>query len=200
MTVNSLVSTHPMKQARKTAPKTHDTAYRPGIGRLLLLARENFFQRVEKVTKHLFDATTLRTCSPIVAFIDERGIRSIDLSRRLAVSKQAIGPKINALVDRGFAECVGDPEDRRAFLVLLTPAGRKFRNDIAEAILRVERDLENEVGLSKVGAMREVLTYMASEQLDDIYASMVPSEQSTRQPPVKPNRPRYVPVPSRKLG
>jgi DNA-binding MarR family transcriptional regulator len=132
-----------------------------GLGRLLLLAREDFFQRMERATAHLFDATTLRVCSPLLPFLDAGGVRSVEVARRMGVSKQAVGPKIAALVERGLVECVADPDDRRAFLIQVTPSGQKFMADVVAAIRRVEGELERELGADRLRVLREALTHMA---------------------------------------
>ncbi len=151
--------------AAKRARKDVRTTYRPGLGRLLLLAREDFFQRVERATSNLFDATTLRVCSPMLPFIDESGTRSIDVARRMGVTKQAIAPKIAALVQRGLVECVTDPSDRRAFFVKFTKSGRKFNADVYDAIRRVEHELEDELGSGTLEVLRSALLHMSSWQL-----------------------------------
>ncbi len=152
--------------------KTHAKAVeavrkQQGLGRLLLLARENFFVRMEHATAHLFDAGTLRICSPLLPFIDVTGTRSTEVARRMGVSKQAVGRKITALVERGFVECVSDPADGRAFLINFTPVGMKFLTDVLAAIRRVERDLERELGAERLRVMHEVLFEMANGRKSD---------------------------------
>lgn len=128
-----------------------------GLGRLMLLARENIFLRVERVTAHLFDATTLRVCSPLMPYLADGLTRSKDLAQQLGVSKQAVAPKVAALVERGFVECITDTEDRRSFLIQLTPKGRQFMNDVHAAVQQVEADLARELGSDRLAALRDVL-------------------------------------------
>jgi DNA-binding MarR family transcriptional regulator len=116
---------------------------------------------------HLFDAQTLRSCSPMLPFIDMEGTRSVELARRMGVSKQAVVPRITALVERGLVECIGDPADRRAYLINFTPAGRQFKADVLAAVQRVEKDLERELGADKLRAMREALTHLAYVDLPE---------------------------------
>lgn len=132
-----------------------------GLGRLLLLARENFLTRMEQAVADEFDAATFRACSPLLPFVDVTGTRSTEVARRLGVSKQAVGRKIKALVDRGFVACVSDPTDGRAFLVNFTAEGLRFMAEIHAGIRHVERELERELGARKLRAMREGLSEMA---------------------------------------
>jgi DNA-binding MarR family transcriptional regulator len=131
------------------------------LGRLLLLARESFFARMEAATAHLFDASTLRACGTLMPFIDVKGTRSTELARRMGISKQAVGRTIKVLVDGGLVECATDPEDGRAFLVKFTRAGMKRMADMHAAIRRVERDLEHEIGAERMRVTRDVLFEMA---------------------------------------
>jgi DNA-binding MarR family transcriptional regulator len=128
---------------------------------MLLVARESFFQRMEKATAGFWDASALRACAPLMPFIDVKGTRSTDLAKRMGVSKQAVGRKIKVLSDEGLIECVSDPDDGRAFLVKFTRVGMKRLADLHSAIGRVEQDLERELGAERMRVAREVLFELA---------------------------------------
>src|SRR5262245_58500689 len=58
---------------------------------------------------------------PHIAF---EGIRLTEIAKRLDVTKQAISPLVDELVDTGMVERVADPADQRAKLIRWTRAGR----------------------------------------------------------------------------
>lgn len=131
------------------------------MGRLLLLARENFFVRVERETAHLFDASTLRACGTLMPFIDVKGTRSTELARRMGVSRQAVRKTLKSLLEEGLVEYLEDPDDGRAFLVRFTRAGMKRMADMHAAIQRVEAALDKELGKERMRITRDVLFHMA---------------------------------------
>ncbi|MBS0455549.1 MAG: MarR family transcriptional regulator [Proteobacteria bacterium] len=178
-------------QAERPAEDGEPTAppYKPGIGRLLLLAREMFFQRVERATAQNFDAQTLRVCSPMLPFIDVGGTRSVELARRMGVTKQAVGPKINTLVDRGLVECTSDPVDRRSYLINFTPTGLKFKADVLAAVRDVEKDLEREIGADALATMRDALTHLAYTELpESVPAKVAPARKRSTNPAARATR------------
>ena len=62
-----------------------------------------------------------------------KGLKMRELSRRLMVTGGNVTGLTDKLVDDGFVERRDDPTDRRAYTVLLTPAGKKFFRQMAEA-------------------------------------------------------------------
>lgn len=145
----------------ETEAELIEFARKRGLGRILLLARENFLLRMESAVADFWDAATLRACAPVMPYIDMNGVRSTDLARRMGVTKQAVGRKIKALSDEGLIECVSDPEDGRAFRVKFTHVGMMRLTDLHAAIQRVEQDLEQELGAERMRVTREVLFEMA---------------------------------------
>lgn len=145
----------------ETEAELIEFARKRGLGRMLLLARESFFVRLEAEVADFWDASTLRACAPLMPYIDLKGVRSTDLARRMGVTKQAVSRKIKVLSDEGLIECVSDPEDGRAFRVKFTHVGMKRLADMYAAIQRVEQNLERELGAERMRVTREVLFEMA---------------------------------------
>ncbi|MET4631788.1 DNA-binding MarR family transcriptional regulator [Bradyrhizobium sp. I1.8.5] len=75
--------------------------------------------------------------------LDVEGTRLPELARRASMSKQAMGELVDQCAELGLLDQVSDPSDRRARIVMFTPAGLKwldaFRDavDIAEQEMRV---------------------------------------------------------------
>ncbi len=57
---------------------------------------------------------------------EEEGIRMRDLARRLGGSFSNTTVLVDRLVERGFAERLGEPQDRRVVLVRSTKEGRRL--------------------------------------------------------------------------
>ena len=61
------------------------------------------------------------------------GLRMTDLSRRMMVTSGNITGITDQLADEGLVKREPDPNDRRAFVVKLTPAGRRLFDRMAAA-------------------------------------------------------------------
>ena len=61
-----------------------------------------------------------------------KGLKMRELSRRLMVTGGNVTGLTDKLVQDGFVERRDDPSDRRAYTVLLTPAGKKLFRQMAE--------------------------------------------------------------------
>jgi DNA-binding MarR family transcriptional regulator len=82
----------------------------------------------------------------LLPHLSPEGIRPTELARRMGVTKQAVQPLLQDLVQWGVVELVVDPADGRARLARLTPQG-------GEAILHglgVLRGFEDEV-VARIG-------------------------------------------------
>ena len=112
--------------------------YRP-IGLLIAILAERF---EDEFLKRL--TATKRFASITVA--DHRVLRhvamdascSIDVARRLGISKQAVGKTVSSLAARGFISIAWSTHDGRAQRLALTKAGRDLISRAAE----VARDLD----------------------------------------------------------
>ena len=85
------------------------------------------------------------------------GIRPTELARRVEVSKQAVGQALGDLEGRGFVEIVPDPDDGRARLVRLTPAGLAAFDHGRGVLAFYEAALAARVGQSRIDAVRDTL-------------------------------------------
>ena len=77
------------------------------------------------------------------------------------ISKQAVGMRVQELVQMGLVAVAPDPADRRATLVRRTPAGDRIRDRTLAVALDIERELRAEVGAERYDAFRSVLDALA---------------------------------------
>ncbi|GDX80409.1 MarR family transcriptional regulator [Deltaproteobacteria bacterium] len=90
--------------------------------------------------------------------LNTKGVRPTAIAKQLGVSKQAVGPLLNDLVEWGMIERFADPHDGRAVLVRLTPLGGAAILDGLRVLRSVEAQLREELGEAKVEALHTGLT------------------------------------------
>lgn len=131
---------------------------RHGIGRLLLLARRDFLERL--ATK-MVDDRIVQARGRLLPYIDVTGTRSVDLARRMGVTKQAVGKLVRELEEDGLLYRQPDGADGRAFLVKFTDAGLEYLSRMHKCISQIERDYARLVGREPMQVMREALSLIA---------------------------------------
>ena len=137
------------------------------IGRLLNNAVRRFEARVLTLMSAKGHAETRISHVSLTRNLDIGGTRLTELARRAGMSKQAMAELVDQCEALKLVERADDPSDRRARLVVFTPAGlawlEAFRTavDLAEAEMRTE--LGNETtdaiarGLAAYGAHHDTL-------------------------------------------
>jgi DNA-binding MarR family transcriptional regulator len=93
----------------------------------------------------------------IIESVVPEGSRAADLARRLRMTKQGAGQLVGSLLERGLLEQVPDPLDRRARLLVLTPAGADVRRAVDEELAGLESGWADEVGADDYATFRAVL-------------------------------------------
>lgn len=138
---------------------------RHGIGRMLLLARKDFMARLYATLAADGNPMPPSSGGTLLPFIDLEGTRSVDIARRMGVSKQAIGKALKELEDAGLVTRTQDGVDGRAFLVTFTPQGVEYLLKIHEAIDKVEQHyaaLVGDAGLEDLRCHLAAIAYQES--------------------------------------
>lgn len=133
---------------------------RHGIGRLLLLARRDFLHRLATKMNGANDAV-MQARGRLLPYLDIAGTRSVDLARRMGMSKQVVGKLVRDLEDDGLLYREQDDADGRAFLVKFTDAGLEYLTRMHKCIAQIEREYERAVGAERMQVVREALTLLA---------------------------------------
>ena len=144
----------------KAQLKTLQESRRHGIGRLLLLARQDFIARLGEKMSGPSDVA-MQARGRLLPYIDVDGTRSIDLARRLGVTKQAVARMVKDLEDEGLLYRDADEADGRASLVRFTEAGLRYLTRMHSCILEIEREYERMVGKDELAAVRHALAFIA---------------------------------------
>jgi DNA-binding MarR family transcriptional regulator len=87
------------------------------------------------------------TLSVLGVIYENGGIKQSDLGRQLNIKRANIVPLMSELEGRGLIARRACDDDRRAHVVTLTPAGRKFTVKMLDLHKRLEDDLGRTLGL-----------------------------------------------------
>ena len=91
---------------------------------------------------------------PILQHVEDKGIRSIDLATKLAISKQAANQMVKEIEKRGYLQRAPDPEDKRAQRITLTEQGWQAWVVGLKAMQTMEQQLETALGAQTLQDMR----------------------------------------------
>lgn len=99
-----------------------------------------------------------RPQSMVVANVVAGVHRPSEMARMLGVSRQAIHPIINQLIDEGILQMVDDPKDRRSKIVTMSPEGERRRIEARRAMMEILDKLAKRIGKQKVKALHAAFT------------------------------------------
>ena len=94
--------------------------------------------------------------------LSEDGSTSMELARRVQISKQAMSKLVNELAEQGFLEVLKHPEDHRATIVKSTLKGNKFLLDLDICRRHVEAEFAQVIGPEKLENLKDILYIMVS--------------------------------------
>ena len=103
------------------------------------------------------------TQASLLVFVHESGPRrQTQLARRLGQGRAATGATVDLLEHRGLVERQADPEDRRAWLVTITPAGKDLVGPINEIDRVLREELRRDIPRSDRQRLAELLLRLQS--------------------------------------
>jgi DNA-binding MarR family transcriptional regulator len=130
-----------------------------GFGRLLLMARRDFVarlnQRLAESGEQVFQSMQ------IASYLDSEGTRSIEIARRMGVTKQAVGAMVRELEAASLVVQTPDPDDGRATLVSFTDEGLRYMRHMHVLVRKIEREYAALIGAETFEAIREGLEVIA---------------------------------------
>jgi len=133
-------------------------AVRASVGQRLLKAARLLDERaVARLASHP-QAPPLRTAhTRLFPHLDAQGTRGSVLAERMGISKQAVSKLVNELMDWGVLEQVPDPDDGRASLIRLTPAGLNGIGVGLAVLAELEDEVREQVGEQAMAGFATVL-------------------------------------------
>jgi DNA-binding MarR family transcriptional regulator len=134
--------------------KKSGTAWRhANIGRLLNNAVRRFEARVLELMSASGHVDTRIAHVGLTRNLDVEGTRLTELARRASMSKQAMGELVDQCVELGLVDRVADPSDRRARIVMFTPAGLDWLDAFRDAVDVAEQEMRAELGRTTMDAI-----------------------------------------------
>jgi hypothetical protein len=94
--------------------------------------------------------------------LSKDGSSSMELARRVQISKQAMSKLVQELALKGFLEVIKHPEDHRATIVKSTPKGNKFLKDLGDCRMHVEAEFAQVIGEEKLANLKDILYIMVT--------------------------------------
>ena len=86
--------------------------------------------------------------------IDDTGTTVSTLAERAQITKQSMAELVGYLEQHGYVARTPDPDDRRAKLVRLTPAGREVVEIALGLVPEAERHVAETIGADRLEALR----------------------------------------------
>lgn len=93
----------------------------------------------------------------VFRFVRDEGMRLTRLAELAHMTKQSVGEIVDDLVQRGYAQRVPDPADRRAKLVCLTDKGKRAQRVAFGLFAEVEARWAERHGAERMTLLREAL-------------------------------------------
>jgi len=103
----------------------------------------------------------------VFRFVKGDGMRLTRLAELASMTKQSVGEIVDDLVERGYAERVPDPADRRAKLICLTERGREAQTQGFGLFAEVEERWIERYGPDRIAQLRETLEEIAASETPD---------------------------------
>lgn len=132
----------------------------------MLLARRDFLARLSERMGGDNDAVT-QARGRLLPYLDIDGTRSVDIARRMGMTKQAVARLVKELEQEGLLYREADGADGRAFLVKFTEDGLAYLTRMHKCISQIERDYERMVGAERMAVVRDVLGAIAYGKEDE---------------------------------
>jgi len=126
--------------------------------RRLLLQRSDWFEdRVLQAAPRFGYHFVTPAMHRLFAHMSSKPVSISELARRLAVSRQAVHQTVGEACRRGIVELIHDPLDARVRNVRFTAKGMSMVRSAAQAVRRIEAQLERRLGARDVAALRRIL-------------------------------------------
>ena len=127
--------------------------------RLLFGVQSELFRRA---AQHGFDDLRPRH-GAVLAYLDDEGIRLVDLARIAGRNKQTIAAILDELEKLGYVYRATDPADRRAKLIMPTERGRKAMQLADDILADIESRYAEQLGQRRYAQFKRALRAVTSQ-------------------------------------
>ena len=133
------------------------------LGRMLLKLERGFTRQVlAKLASDNITGITLRHFV-VIPYVDDNGIRAVEIARQAGISKQAVSKLVDELVEKGYLELKPDPTDGRALLVYMSDKGSDFLKLAIKYTEQVEKEWAKQVGDKNYAIMKSSLAILLKD-------------------------------------
>ncbi|MBF6143432.1 winged helix DNA-binding protein [Nocardia farcinica] len=129
--------------------------------KLLVHATRSYEHTLEQALRPALDERLRPAHFAVFRYLDPEGSRITALAEAAGMTQQSMGELVTHLAACGYVERRVDPADRRARLVVATPAGRSALRQARREIEAIERALAARLGESTVAGLRAALAGVA---------------------------------------
>ncbi|MGV9753555.1 MarR family winged helix-turn-helix transcriptional regulator [Nocardia farcinica] len=129
--------------------------------KLLVHATRSYEHTLEEALRPALDERLRPAHFAVFRYLDPEGSRITALAEAAGMTQQSMGELVTHLAACGYVERRVDPADRRARLVVATPAGRSALRRARREIEAIERALAARLGESTVAGLRAALAGVA---------------------------------------
>ncbi|HKO37387.1 MAG TPA: MarR family winged helix-turn-helix transcriptional regulator [Solirubrobacterales bacterium] len=131
---------------------------------LLDIVSEAFFAefREELEQSEFGDIRPTHGC--VFRYVQGDGLRLTDIAERAKLTKQSVGEIVDDLVERGYAQRIPDPEDRRAKLICLTEKGERAQAHGRRLFDKVEKRWARRYGEERIAGLRGLMEEIAVDK------------------------------------
>jgi len=124
------------------------------------LLRRNFTRRIQE------HGLTQAQCRALLHLSRNEGVRQIDLAETLEVQPITLARLVDQLAEAGFVERRADPEDRRAFRLVLTRAARPLLAEIRGLAAQTWADAIGDIGEARMAQFSKTLLELKQNLLE----------------------------------
>ena len=115
----------------------HARPLSPGLGYLVRTTHKVMSRRLaSELAAH---GISFKQYFYLRALLEEDRISQIELSERVGMNRATVTSVIDTMERQGFVRRLPDPDDRRVYLIALTPKGAKLRAPIMETIASIQK-------------------------------------------------------------
>ncbi|MGV9743156.1 MarR family winged helix-turn-helix transcriptional regulator [Nocardia farcinica] len=129
--------------------------------KLLVHATRSYEHTLEQALRPALDERLRPAHFAVFRYLDPEGSRITALAEAAGMTQQSMGELVTHLEACGYVERRVDPADRRARLVVATPAGRSALRRARREIEAIERALAARLGEFTVAGLRAALAGVA---------------------------------------
>ena len=139
------------------------------VNRVLVQASGAFVRDVLRVVHEAGFDTVAEVHQALFRNLDLGGTRLTEIAARARMTKQAMAELVDKAEESGFVARQSDPGDRRAKIIVFTPAGFRLLDEQRRGIGSAERRMAKVTNTAFVAELRAQLTaYLASAEPADI--------------------------------